>query len=105
MVPKDIHKFALNTKSRLFDWIVMPFNMKNATITFSKIMIEVFGAYMHKFLKVFVGDLNVHNLNWEVHLKHPQYVLTRLKEINLELNPSKCEFARFKLVFLGHEVN
>jgi hypothetical protein len=25
-------------------------------------MTEVFGAYMDKFLKVFVGDLNVHSL-------------------------------------------
>jgi hypothetical protein len=49
MVSKDIHKFALNTKSRLFDWIVMPFDMKNATMTFSKTMTEVFGAYMDKF--------------------------------------------------------
>jgi hypothetical protein len=105
MVPKDIHKFALSTKSKLFDWSIMSFDMKNATIAFSKTMIEVLGTYMDKFLKVFVGDLNVHNLNWEVHLKHLQNVLTRLKEINLEFNPSKCEFAKSKLVFLGHEVN
>jgi hypothetical protein len=105
MALKGIHKYVLNTKSRLFDWIVMPFDMKNVTITFSKTMTEVFGAYMDKFLKVFVGDLNVHSLNWDVHLEHLQYVLMRLREINLVLNPSKCEFAKSKLVFLGHEVN
>jgi hypothetical protein len=60
---------------------------------------------MDKFLKVFIDDLNVHNLDWEEHFKYFQYVLMRLKEVNLELNPRKCEFAKSKLNFLGHEVN
>ncbi len=68
-------------------------------------MMEVFGTYMDKFLKVFVNDLNIHSLSWEEHLKHLQYVLMKLREINLKFNPSKCEFAKFKLVFIGHEVN
>jgi hypothetical protein len=29
----------------------------------------------------------------------------RLREVNLKLNPSKCEFAKSKLPVLGHEVN
>jgi hypothetical protein len=40
----------------------MPFGMKNTTNTFSKTMIEVFGNYMDKFLKVFVDELNIHNM-------------------------------------------
>jgi hypothetical protein len=68
-------------------------------------MTEVFRAYMDMFLKVFIDDLNVHNLDWEEHFKYLQYVFMRLKEINLELNPRKCEFAKSKFTFLGHEVN
>jgi hypothetical protein len=105
MVPKDIHKFVLITKSGLFDGTIMPFNMKNATITFSKTMTKVFGSYMDKFIKVFVDDLNVNSLSWEEHLKNLQYIIIRLKEVNFKLNPNKYEFAKSKLVFLGHEVN
>jgi hypothetical protein len=39
----------------------MPFGMKNATNTFSRFMIEVFGEFLDKFLKVFEDDLNIHN--------------------------------------------
>jgi len=81
----------------------MPFSMKSATNTFSKTMTKVFGSYMDKFMKVFVDDLNVHSLSCEEHLKHLQYIIIRLKEVNFKLNPSKCEFAKSKLVFLGHE--
>jgi len=37
---------------------------------FSRIMIKVFGKYMDKFLKVFIDDLNIHNMTWEDHLEH-----------------------------------
>jgi hypothetical protein len=63
MALKDIHTFALITKSKLFDYIIMPFGMKNATSTFFKTMKEVFGTYFDKFLKVFVDNQNVHNLS------------------------------------------
>jgi hypothetical protein len=32
-------------------------------------------------------------------------VLSRLKEVNLKLNPSKCCFATESIVFLGHVVS
>jgi hypothetical protein len=35
MAPVDVQKTTLITKSRLFDWTVMPFSIKNATNTFS----------------------------------------------------------------------
>jgi hypothetical protein len=65
---EDVKKTALITKSSLFDWNVMPFGMKNATNTFSRTMTKVFRQYMDKFLKVFVDDLNIHNMIWEDHL-------------------------------------
>jgi hypothetical protein len=51
-------------------------------------MIKVFGTYMDKFLKVFVDDLNLHSMTWEEHLEHLRYVLMRLREVNLNLNPN-----------------
>jgi hypothetical protein len=105
MAPEDICKYVLITKFGLFNWIVMPFGMKNATNTFSRIMIEVCRTYFDRFLKMFMDDLNVHNLNWEEHLEHLHYVLLKLREVNLQFDPGKCEFAKASLAFLGHVVN
>jgi hypothetical protein len=74
-------------------------------IFFSKTMIEVFGEYLNKFLKVFVDNLNIHSHSWEQHLEHLCFVLLKLKEVNLKLNLKKCEFAKTGLTFLGHVVN
>jgi hypothetical protein len=65
----------------------------------------VFEELGDKFLKVFVDDLNIHSENWEDHLQHLGAVLSRLREVNLKLNPSKCCFAAESIVFLGHVVS
>jgi hypothetical protein len=105
MALEDMRKTALTTKSGLYDWTVMPFGLKNATSTFTWTMSEVFKDLGDKFLKVFMDDLNVHSENWEDHLQHLGAVLSRLREVNLKLNPSKCCFVAESIVFLGHVVS
>jgi len=105
MAPEDMRKMTLITKSGLYDWTIMLFGLKNATSTFTRTMSEVFKDLGDKFLKVFVGDLNIHSESWEDHLQHLEAVLSRLREVNLKLNPSKCCFAAESIVFLGHVVN
>jgi hypothetical protein len=105
MAPEDMKKTALVTKTGLYDWTVMPFGFKNATNTFTRTMSLVFKDMGDKFLKVFVDDLNIHSENWEDHLRHLGAVLSRLREVNLKLNPSKCYFATESIVFLGHVVS
>jgi hypothetical protein len=83
----------------------MPFGLKNVTNTFTRTMSSVFKEMGDKFLKVFVDDLNIHNKNWEDHLRHLGVVLSRLREVNLKLNLSKCCFATESIVFLGHVVS
>jgi hypothetical protein len=105
MAPEDMGKTALITKSGLYDWTIMPFGLKNATSTFTRTMTEVFKELGNSFLKIFVDDLNVHSEKWQDHLQHLGAVLSRLREVNLKLNPSKCCFAAGSIVFLGHVVS
>ncbi len=105
MAPDDMRKTALVTKTGLYDWTVMPFGLKNATSTFTRTMSLVFKELGNKFLKVFVDDLNVHSESWEDHLRHLEAVLSKLREVNLKLNPGKCCFAARSITFLGHVVS
>jgi hypothetical protein len=99
MAPKDMKKATLITKTRQYDWIVMPFGLKNATSTFVKIMSTIFKELGENFLKIFVDDLNIHSENWEEHLQHLDVVFFKLREVNLKLNPSKCCFVAKKSHF------
>jgi hypothetical protein len=42
MVDEDVHKIIIITKTRFFEWNVMPFTLKNGTNTFFRTMAEVF---------------------------------------------------------------
>jgi hypothetical protein len=68
MSPNEVKKTSVITKFGLYDWIVMPFGLKNATGTFSKTIAEIFKDWTNQFLKVFVDDVNIHNQTWEEHL-------------------------------------
>ncbi len=75
--------------------------LKNATIIFTKTILEVFKELEDKFLKVFVDDLNVHNESWEEHLQQLDDVFFKLRKMNL----NKCCFATKKYHILGHVVS
>jgi hypothetical protein len=105
MVPEDVKKTTLVTKTGLYDWIVMPFGLKNATSTFTRTMSTIFKELGDKFLKIFVDDLNVHNENWAERLQHLDAVFLKLREVNLKLNLGKCCFAARSITFLGHLVS
>jgi hypothetical protein len=68
-------------------------------------MSEVFKDLGSVFLKVFVDDLNVHSETWNDHIRHLDAVLSKLREVNMKLNPSKCCFVAKSVTFLGHVVN
>jgi hypothetical protein len=57
----DVKKMVFFTKFGLYEWLVMPFGLQNVTNIFFRTMFEIFTNWMHKILKVFVDDLNIHN--------------------------------------------
>jgi hypothetical protein len=79
MVLKDIKKIIVITKNGLFELLVMPFGLKNAIGTFSKVMNEIFKDEFDNFVKVFVDDLNIHASTrfWKEHLPHLHKVLSQ----------------------------
>ncbi len=92
MAFEDMKKITLIMKIGLYDWIIMPFGLLNATDTFTTTMSEVF-RNLGDNLQVFVDDLNVHNESWEEHLQHLDVVFSKFEEFRFKLNPNKCCFA------------
>ena len=59
--PEDPHKTTFATKGASFQYMVMPFGLKNAPAIFS-IVVVVFKGYIHKFLEVYFDDWTVFGL-------------------------------------------
>jgi hypothetical protein len=96
---ESIPKTAFSTPDGHFEFVRMPFGLKNAPADFSRIMREVFGNV--SFVETYLDDITVFSSSKEEHLKHLEHVFTLLKKYNLRLNGKKCHFGLTKVKVLG----
>ena len=101
--PQDVHKTAVITPFGLFEFIRMAFGLCGAGQTFQRMMDDVLAGLEYCFC--YMDDILVGSSSEEEHHRHLREVLTRLLKHGLVLNAEKCEWAKSKLSYLGHEVS
>ena len=97
----DEWKTAFRTKEGLFEYLVMPFGVKNGPATFQRFMNEIFHDLIDICVVVYMDDILIYSANREEHTAHVLEVLKRLKENNLFLKPHKCNFYTTTTSFIG----
>ena len=101
--PEDQEKTAFFTPWGKFQFIVMPFGVRNGPATFQRLMDRL----LHQDLdiaRVYIDDIAVFSSSWETHCRDIARVLGRLREAGLTANLSKCQFGQTSCEFLGHLV-
>jgi hypothetical protein len=83
----------------------MSFGLTNALAYFMYLMNKVFMEYLDKFVVVFIDDILVYSKNKEEHMDHLHMVLQKLREHQLYVKLSKCEFWLKQVSFLGHIIS
>lgn len=99
----DIPKTAIITPFGLFEFLAMPFGLKNAAQTFQRLMDRLFGDL--GFCFVYLDDIIVASPDMATHLQHLRQVFTVLQDNGLVINMDKCVFAQSAVDFLGHRVS
>ena len=56
IAPEDRSKNKFATEWGSFQYIFMPFGLKNAPTIFSRVVVAVFKEFIHKFLEVYFDD-------------------------------------------------
>merc|ERR1739844_461506 len=101
--PEDIPKTAVITPFGLFEFLRMPFGLKNAAQTFQRLMDSVLQDL--DFLFVYLDDILVASRTPEEHKHHLTVLFDRLQAHGLVIKLEKCQFGVPEIDFLGHRVN
>jgi hypothetical protein len=101
--PDDVPKTAITTPFGLFEFLFLPFGLRNATQSFQRFMDSIFKDL--PFVFVYVDDLLVASPDPESHKIHLSTVFQRLHDHQLRINIEKCVFAASSVDFLGYIVS
>jgi len=87
----------------LYEWVRMPFGLKNAGATFVRAVRSVLTPICD-FYESYVDDIGVGSDGWSQHLNHIRLFLGIIKEVGMTLNIETCEFAKPDVKLVGHFV-
>lgn len=102
VAPKDVPKTAITTPFGLFEFVRMPFGLRNSSQTFQRFMNEVCRGL--NFIFVYIDDILIASRTPEDHKIHLETLFERLAEYGVSVKPSKCLFGVESLEFLGHKI-
>jgi hypothetical protein len=98
----DVCKTAVITPFGLWEFLRMPFGLRNAGQTFQRLMDQVLAGL--DFVFVYLDDILIASPDEQTHQQHLRAVLERLQEAGLVLNAEKCLFGVSAVEFLGHHI-
>ena len=102
MTDEDIAKTVIALPYGLFEFVRMPFGLKNAAQAFQWLMDVVMQDLQGIF--VYLDDILVASSSPAEQVQHLTALLHRLKDYGLVVNKDKCLFGKSAIEFLGHLV-
>ena len=88
-----------------YECLCMPFGLTNAPATFQRLMESCLGDLHLNWCIIYLDDIIVYSETPEEHLQRLEAVFQKISKAGLKLKPSKCEFFRPEITYLGHVVS
>ena len=103
VAPSDVPKTAITTPFGLFEFVKMPFGLRNAAQTFQRFMDQVLRGVTSVYS--YIDDVLVASATPEQHVNDLRTVIECLSAHGIIINPNKCVFGVPELDFLGHHID
>ncbi len=102
MSSADISKTAIITPFGLFEFLRMPFGLRNAGQSFQRMMDKILVGMPAAYC--YMDDILLASPDHSTHKEDLRMQLAALREYGLVLNIEKCSFAQSAVDFLGHRI-
>ena len=89
----------------VYEFLRMPYGLCNAPATFQRLMQNCLGELNLTYALIYLDDVIVYSHTEEEHLTRLRAMFERFRESGLKLKPSKCNFFRTEINYLGHTVS
>ena len=89
----------------VYEFLRMPYGLCNAPATFQHLMQNCLGELNLTYTLIYLDNVIVYSKTEEEHLVRLCAMLERFMEHGLKLKPSKCNFFRTEISYLGHKVS
>jgi hypothetical protein len=103
--PDDVEKTAFRTHLGLYNFLRMPFGLRNGPAIFQHVMQEILSPFLWIFCLVYIDNIVVYSKTHEDHLAHLDQVLEAIEKAGITLSPKKCHLFYSSLLLLGHKVS
>ncbi|CAI7926010.1 unnamed protein product [Closterium sp. NIES-54] len=99
---EDVKKTAFHGPDGLYEWLYMPFGLRNASAVFQRIMDAVLRDIEHA--ACYIDDVVVFSLTEQQHLEDVERTLSAIEGAGLTCHPNKCRWGEQTVQYLGYEV-
>ncbi len=96
---------AFSTPAGHYEWLRLPVGLRNALLTFQRMINSLFAGVNGKSLYVYLDDLFVVSKDMDSQLQQLSLVFEKLTQAGLKVKLIKCEFFKSRIEFVGHLVD
>lgn len=101
----DKEKYSFVVDGKIHEPNVMPFGSINAPSTFQRLVDRVLNGLTWKQCLVYLDDVLIFSSTFDQHICDIHETLSRFTFANLRLKPSKCNFAKAEVDYLGFNIS
>ncbi|MBW0539566.1 hypothetical protein O181_079281 [Austropuccinia psidii MF-1] len=106
LMPKTRKLLTVITQCGIYEYLRMPFDIKNAPSHYQRMMNTIFPTELSKgWLIIYIDDMIICFDSWCLSIERISRVLDKVTGVNMKISLKKCSFGFEELKALGHIVS
>ncbi|MBW0542537.1 hypothetical protein O181_082252 [Austropuccinia psidii MF-1] len=106
LTPKTRKLLRIITHCGIYEYLIMPFGIKNAPSHYQRMMNTSFPTELSEGrLIIYIDDIIIFSDSWSLQLERLERVLGKATGVNMKISHKKCNFGFEELKALGHIVS